>query len=159
MVRSKSRCVPRQGGFTYVGLLFGVALAGISLAGTGVLWKMEGLREKEKELLFNGEAYRQAIASYYDKSPGSDKQYPLKLDDLILDKRFPNPVRHLRRLYRDPMVADGEWALILQQGQIVGVASQSSGKPIKVAGFAAGQESFSGAEHYFQWRFLHGGGG
>lgn len=147
----------RQAGFTYLGLMFAIAIAGIGLAGTGVLWQMESRREKEKELLFIGEEYRRAIGSYYEKTPGGDKQYPEKLADLLQDKRFPNPVRHLRRLYREPMMADGEWELIRQQGRILGVASRSLDKPIKIAGFAPGQEGFEGAEKYAEWRFLGSG--
>lgn len=147
----------RQGGFTYLGLLFAVAIAGIAMAGTGVLWQLESRREKEKELLFIGEEYRRAISSYYDKSPGGDKQHPEKIEDLLLDKRFPMPVRHLRRHYRDPMRADGEWELIRQQGRIIGIASKSVDKPIKIAGFTAEQEGFEGAERYSEWRFLQGG--
>lgn len=147
----------RQRGFTYLGLLFAVALAGIALAGTGVLWHLESRREKEKELLFIGEQYRQAIGSYYDKSPSGIKQYPEKLDELIEDKRFPTPLRHLRRLYRDPMMADGEWELIRQQDRIIGVASRSQEKPVKIGGFAVDLQDFEGAERYADWRFVSNG--
>lgn len=147
-----------QGGFTFLGLIFAVALAGIALAGTGALWHLESQREKEKELLFIGEEFRRAIGSYYDKSPGADKQYPEKLDDLLQDQRFPIPVRHLRRLYRDPMMPDGVWELIRSQGRIIGVVSRSSGQPVKVAGFAAEQQDFEAATHYADWRFTHSGG-
>ncbi len=147
----------RQGGFTFLGLMFAVAIAGIALAGTGTLWQMESRREKEKELLFIGEEYRRAIGSYYDKSPGAQKQFPEKLEDLLLDKRFPNPTHHLRRRYRDPMTADGEWELIRQQGRIMGVASRSSGKPIKIAGFTAEQEGFDSAASYADWYFIYNG--
>ncbi|MDP2883158.1 MAG: type II secretion system protein [Azonexus sp.] len=151
----------RQAGFTFIGLMFAVAIAGIALAGTGALWHMESRREKEKELLFIGEEYRRAIGSYYDynKSPGAVKQFPNKLEDLLQDKRFPNPTHHLRRLYRDPMTADGEWELIRQEGRIMGVASRSPDKPIKVAGFTAEQGEFEGAASYTEWRFISSGGG
>ena len=147
-----------QSGYTYLGLLFAVALAGIALAGTGSLWQLESRREKEKELLFIGEEFRQAIAGYFDKTPGSDKQYPDKLDDLLQDKRQPMPVHHLRRLYRDPMNPDGSWELIRSQGKIIGVASKSAGKPVKVAGFSPEQQEFEGAESYSEWRFTHSAG-
>ena len=147
-----------QGGFTFLGVLFAVAIAGIALAGTGSLWQLESRREKEKELLFIGEEFRQAIGSYFDKTPGTDKQYPDKLDDLLLDKRFPMPVHHLRRLYRDPMMPDGTWELIRSQGKIIGVVSKSPGKPVKVAGFSPEQQDFEGADSYSEWRFTHSGG-
>jgi type II secretory pathway pseudopilin PulG len=149
----------RQAGFTFLSLMFAVAIAGIALAGTGALWQMESRREKEKELLFIGEEYRRAISSYYDKSPGGTKQFPNKLEDLLQDKRFPNPTHHLRRLYRDPMTADGEWGLIKQEGRIMGVASRSSDKPIKIAGFSVDQGDFEGAASYAEWRFISNGGG
>lgn len=135
-----------------------VAIAGVALAGTGVLWHMESRREKEKELLFIGEEYRNAIGSYFEKSPDKVKQYPQKLEDLLLDKRSPVPVRHLRRLYRDPMTEDGDWGLILLQGRITGVASKSRDKPIKIAGFPEKQKAFEGARHYADWQFLNSGG-
>jgi len=149
--------ISRQTGFTFLGLLFAVALAGIALAGTGVLWQLESRREKEKELLFIGEQYRQAVTSYYDKSPGSIKQYPARLDELLEDKRFPKPLRHLRRHYRDPMTADGDWELILQQERITGVASRSQEKPVKIGGFPVEQQDFEGAERYADWRFVSNG--
>ena len=147
----------RQAGITFLVVLFSMAIAGIALAGTGVLWQLESRREKEKELLFIGEEYRRAIDRYYDKTPGEAKQYPEKLEDLLQDKRFTIPVHHLRRLYRDPMTPDGEWELIKQQGRITGVASKSRNEPIKIAGFAAGQEEFEGAESYSKWRFISNG--
>ncbi|KXB31761.1 type II secretory pathway, pseudopilin PulG [Dechloromonas denitrificans] len=146
-----------QIGVTYLGLLFTVALGSIALAGTGTLWQMESRRDKEKELLFIGEEYRRAIASYYDNSPG-DPQYPARLADLAHDPRFPMPVRHLRRLYSDPMSADGQWHLISRQGRIVGVASRSLQAPIKIGDFPAEQSDFEGACRYADWQFVHKGG-
>jgi type II secretory pathway pseudopilin PulG len=144
----------REAGFTFIGLMFAIAIAGIALAGVGVLWQMESRREKEKELLFNGEQYRKAISAYYEKSPGTAKLFPEKLEDLLQDNRFPNPTRHLRRLYRDPMTRDGQWELIRREGRIVGVASRSADKPIKIAGFTLEQEGFETADNYSEWRFL-----
>jgi len=147
----------RQAGFTFLGLMFAVAIAGIALAGTGALWQMESRREKEKELLFVGEEYRQAIARYANASPSGHLDYPEKLEDLVLDRRFPMPVRHLRRIYRDPLGGDREWMLIRQQGRIIGVASKSLEKPIKVAGFGPRQSDFEGAKTYAEWRFIPNG--
>lgn len=159
LARIDARPCSAERGFTYLGLLFAVAIAGIALAGSGVLWYMEGRREKEKELLFIGEEYRAAISSYYNMQPsGSEKQYPAKLEDLLLDKRFPMPVRHLRRLYRDPMRPGEGWELLLIQERIYGIASRSRDKPLKVAGFPPKQDEFSGAEHYSEWRFAHNAG-
>ena len=147
----------RQDGVTYLAVLFAVALGSLALAGTGALWQMEARRDKEKELLFIGEEYRRAIASYYDQSPG-DPQYPPRLADLVGDPRFPMPVRHLRRLYADPMSTDGQWEVIRRDGRIVGIASRSTQAPIKIGDFPAEQAEFAGASHYADWQFLHKGG-
>lgn len=141
---------------TFLGVLFTVAIGGIALAGTGALWQMESRREKEKELLFIGEEYRRAIASYYDNSPG-DPQYPAQLAELLQDPRFPMPVRHLRRLYPDPMSSDGKWREIRRQERIVGVASTSVAVPIKIADFPPEQVDFTGAAGYRDWQFIHSG--
>lgn len=151
-----SRARKRQAGVTFLGVLFAVAIGGIALAGTGALWQMESHREKEKELLFIGEEYRQAIASYYDNSPG-DPQYPAQLADLLHDPRFPMPVRHLRRLYPDPLGSDGKWREIRRQERIVGVASSATGQPIKIADFPPEQVDFTGATRYTDWQFIHSG--
>jgi len=147
----------RQAGVTFLVLLFAIAIGGIALSGAAVVWQMEVRREKEKELLFVGEEFRRAIASYANTSPGGRRDYPAKLEDLLLDKRFPMPVRHLRRIYRDPLTADGEWTLIRQQGRIIGVASKSLEKPIKIAGLGTMQSDFEGAKTYAEWRFVPNG--
>ena len=55
-----------QGGFTYLGVLFAVALMGVLLAGLGEVWHTAVRRDKESELLFNGEQIRLALISYRD---------------------------------------------------------------------------------------------
>lgn len=146
-----------QRGLTFLGVLFAVAIGSIGLAGTGALWQMESRREKEKELLFVGEEYRRAIGSYYDKSPGNPA-YPTKLADLLLDPRFPVPVRHLRRLYADPMNPNENWELLRREGSIIGIASRSTETPIKIGNFPAYQSSFEGAKRYADWQFIHASG-
>lgn len=120
----------RQGGFGYLLLLFAVALLGVGLAGAGMVWRTEAQRDKERELVFAGTQIMQAIASYYARSPGTVKQFPGSLQDLLEDRRFPFIVRHLRRLYRDPFTADGEWEVLREGGRVVGVASRSVLQPI-----------------------------
>lgn len=150
------RARTKQSGVTFLALLFAIAIGAIALAGTGALWQMESRREKEKELLFIGEEYRRAIASYYDSSPGAP-QYPTQLADLLQDPRFPMPVRHLRRLYPDPMSSDGKWREIRRQERIVGIASASVAAPIKIGDFPPEQIDFAGATRYTDWQFVHSG--
>ena len=150
----KAHVAGGAGGFTFIGLLIAIAVLGIALAGTGVVWHLEARRDKEQELLFAGEQIRAAIDRYRDASPGAEKQYPERLEDLLQDRRFPMPVRHLRRLYRDPMSAEGAWGLIREQGRIIGVVSEAEGRPLKVAGFSPTQKEFEGAGSYAGWRFV-----
>jgi len=140
-------------GFTYLGLLLFIAISGIGLAAVGQLWKTEAQRDREKELLFVGEQYANAIASYYESSPGGAKAYPEKLQDLLLDARFPVVKRHLRKLYRDPMTGSDVWGTIRQAGRIVGVYSQSATRPIKRYGFKGDWHGFDAAERYSDWKF------
>ncbi len=155
LMRIGKKRIRHQAGFTYMGLLMVIAIAGIGMAGVGIVWHQDAQREREKELLFIGQAYRNAIGSYYESSPGVAKQYPQSLQDLILDTRFPTIKRHIRQLYADPFARDKDWKLVLQQGQITGVYSSSLLKPIKKAGLPPEFEAFDDAEKYEDWRFVY----
>ncbi len=143
---------PAQGGFTYLGLLFAIAILGITLSTVGVVWSTQIRRDKEVELLFAGNQIRLAIGRY-QRSGG---QYPQALTDLLEDKRTPVPRRFLRRIYPDPITNSADWQLILApEGGIIGVASRSQDKPIKVAGFAQADVAFEKAECYCDWQFVY----
>lgn len=144
----------RHCGAAYLILIFAVALSGVLLAGFGQVWSTAARREKEVQLLHVGNAYRQAILSYYNATPGDNKQHPQKLEDLLLDKRFPNIRRHLRQIYPDPFSGKAEWGLIVEQGRIVGVHSLDPRKPIKQGGFVSSDESFANAPAYSEWKFV-----
>jgi type II secretory pathway pseudopilin PulG len=150
-----SESVKHQAGFTYMGLLMVIAIAGIGMAGVGIVWHQDAQREREKELLFIGQAYRNAIGSYYENSPSTAKQFPQSLQDLLLDTRFPTVKRHIRQLYADPFARDKDWNFVLQQGKITGVYSRSPLKPIKKAGLPPEFEAFDDAEKYEEWRFVY----
>ncbi|MDW7597639.1 MAG: type II secretion system protein [Nitrosomonadaceae bacterium] len=146
----------REKGFTYIWMLFAVALAGIVLAGAGLVWRTEAWRDKEKELMFVGDQFRQAIGSYYETSPGIPKRYPDTLEKLLVDDRFPMVKRHLRKIFFDPMTGTAEWGLVRQPGLgITGVYSLSARKPINRANFLDRYESFVGAASYKDWKFVY----
>src|SRR6478752_4068049 len=58
------------GGFTYIGLLFLVALMGAALVGVAQVWHTQVQRDKEEDLLFVGNQFRRAISLYYERAPG-----------------------------------------------------------------------------------------
>ncbi len=145
----------RQMGFTYLWTLFFVAFLGISMTLTAELWSTAERRLKEKELLFIGNQFRDAIRRYYDATPGGAKQYPPTLDALLMDVRFPEPRKHLRKLYYDPITMKKEWGVIRIGGRIVGVHSLSREVPFKKSGFSLAESSFGGRERYSEWVFTY----
>lgn len=58
------RTVPAPRGFTYLGLLLAIALAGATLGLAAQSWHLQGMREVEREQIFRGEAIARALASY-----------------------------------------------------------------------------------------------
>lgn len=145
---------PRQGGFTLLGVLFVLAGLGVGMAALGSMWQTAAQREKEKELLFVGGEYRRAIESFWNQSPGKAQRLPQTLGELLSDPRFPHTIRHLRRIYRDPMTGTSDWGLIREPGGgISGVYSLSEKKPFKTAGFPVDLEPFARAGSYRDWAF------
>ena len=143
---------PLEAGFTYIGLLVGVVILGITLAGIGSVWRTQAQREREQELLFIGGEFQSAIASYYGSG---SHQFPQSIDDLLEDKRWPEPRHHLRRLYADPMTGAPDWTLIQTAGiGIQGIASSSTDEPIKKSGFPDGESAFADAKSYADWQFV-----
>jgi type II secretory pathway pseudopilin PulG len=137
-------------------LLFFVATLGVGIAVTAISWQTASQREKERELLFIGSEFREAIALYYHRSPGSIKEYPKDLNDLLKDSRYPVTQRYLRRIYRDPMTGLAQWGTIpALGGGIMGVHSLSKEAPIKKAGFTESQKEFSEAGSYADWKFAY----
>ena len=141
-----------QRGFTYVTVLFAVAMMSAGLALIGEVWHTSNLREKEAELLHVGNEYRKAIERYYLTGPA--RQYPKSLADLVKDPRQPGTVRHLRRLYPDPITGSAEWGLVKSaDGGFAGVYSLSEAAPLKTAGFTVRDASFEGKAKYSEWQF------
>jgi type II secretory pathway pseudopilin PulG len=145
-----------QTGFTYLGILFAVAIFGATLAMVGHLWQSIQKRENEKELLFRGDQFRQAIGLYYERTPGAAKHYPKSLENLLRDDRYIVPQRYLRRIYIDPMTGKTEWGLVkAPDGGIMGVHSLSDKQPAKSAHFKEADKEFSGSKRYREWVFVY----
>lgn len=139
-------------GFTYMGVLFLAAIMAGGLALTGDVWHTSTMREKEAELLFVGNQYRKAIQRYYLTGP--QRQYPRSLEDLLKDPRQPGAVRHLRRLYADPITGQELVLVKAPDGGILGVHSGSDQAPFKNANFKLRDRSFDGAQKYSDWKFV-----
>ncbi|MBD3415449.1 MAG: hypothetical protein GF421_13610 [Candidatus Aminicenantes bacterium] len=145
-------------------LLFAVAVLSIGLMVAVPVWQTQIQREQEKELIFRGKQYVEAIRIFQNKYPGT---FPQRLEELLQEKC-------IRRLYTDPMSLSGEWNVILlhpqstsrqgtsfqkvivasksdieslDQPQIIGVVSSSDKKSKKI---------YIKQETYNKWLFYFG---
>lgn len=147
-----------QAGFTYLWLLAAMAVLAIGMAIAGPMWARQAQRERESELLRVGAAYATAIEHYYRTPAGGTRQLPRSVDDLLLDRRFPTPVRHLRSAYTDPLQPGTALELLrAPSGEIRGVASSSLDAPIRQTAWTDGRHTLPAATpatRYRDWQFL-----
>lgn len=116
----------RARGFTYVWLLFFIALGTATAAAALGSVQTAMQREREQELLFRGGEFARALARFRDASPEGQPAAPAGLDELLEDRRGRTPAHHLRRLYADPFTGQADWLLLRDaDGGIVGVQSRS----------------------------------
>jgi type II secretory pathway pseudopilin PulG len=141
----------RERGYTYIGLLLTVAIMAAGTAAASQLWRTTVQRDKETQLQFVGGEFKRAIERYYESTPGPVKQLPLALTDLLRDTRHPTVVRHLRRVYRDPVTEQAAWGLVKQDERIAGVYSLSGGTPLRASAGATGSTTTA---KYSDWKFV-----
>lgn len=98
-------------GFTYIGLLLFIALTAAALAALGQRWSTAAQRERERELVFRGQAIVRAIERYAAAVPGQPA-YPQRIEDLVEDRRALQARHHLRQRYADPFTGEADWDLI-----------------------------------------------
>ncbi len=141
-------------GFVLLGVLVALAVVALLAVEFGQRAGDRRQRDAEEELLDAGREMRQAIESYWRASPGGVRTLPTRLEDLLLDPRFAQPQRHLRRLLRDPLPPHRPWGVIRQGRGIVGVYSQADGTPFRRTGFGPAEAGFDTARSYADWRFV-----
>ncbi len=143
-------------GYTLVAVIVAIGVMSILLAAAAPVWRHVMKREREKELLFRGNQYIEAIDRYYRKFG----RLPIQLEEL-------HKTKCIRRLYPDPMTKDGKWGLIYFRGglpearrrlpgaessqplatnAILGVYSKSKEKSIFI---------YQGKSQYDQWKFTY----
>ena len=151
-----SKQISDEQGFTYLALLVFIVIIGILLSVGSQVWVQSAQREKEQELLFVGDQFRQAIGMYYQHTPGAVKTYPKHLEDLLVDTRYPAKQRYLRKLFRDPLTGQAKWGLVESpDGGVMGVYSLSVLEPIKLSNFRVADQAFEGSGSYADWRFTY----
>jgi type II secretory pathway pseudopilin PulG len=145
----------RADGFTYIGVLLSLAILLAGLGVVGEAWHNAERREKEAQLLFVGNEYRRAIESHYN-FPAAPGRFPRDLGDLVKDPRSPTSVRHIRKLYADPVSGRNEWGIVRSpDGGILGVHSLSEAAPLKTANFLPRDAAFEDKRKYSEWQFVY----
>lgn len=159
----------KQYGFGYISVLIIVAIMVIMTLKISSDLSVRVARGKESELLFNGDQFARAIKSYYESGPVRGC-YPLNLEVLLEDRRNFQVLRHLRKIFPDPMnlpsrvstdspdvppLINGGWHLILNENdRIIGVFSASASPPFKQANFTKNYKEFEGKSQYADWKFM-----
>jgi len=144
-----------QRGFTLIGVLLFAAVFAVAAAAAVTAGATLQRHAAEEDLLAAGLEFRNAFKSYYE-SALSTPRYPIKLEDLLRDPRFPGVRRHLRKLYADPLTGKAEWGTIpAPGGGIMGVYSLATDTPIKTALFPAEFAAFEGKATYAEWQFAY----
>ena len=146
--------IRNQRGATLMIVLVMVVVVGLMSGLAGTTWKTVTQREREEQLLWVGNQYVRAIEGYYTRAhAGTQAIYPAALEELVKDPRSLQTLRHIRRLYRDP-VTGGDFELIRHpDGRIRGVRSASLQEPFKKDGFPRGYGNFRNAGSYREWAF------
>ncbi|AJK44679.1 hypothetical protein BGL_1c01260 [Burkholderia plantarii] len=145
-----------QRGLAYLALLIGIAIIGVVAAGTIQLGALYQRRMAERALLDIGDEFQRALLSYTDNTPVGQPTQPRSLEELVRDPRYPNPVRHLRRIRADPLTGKADWVLVRSpNGQtIVGIHSASHEHPIQLRQFPEQFRGFEDKHSYTQWVFV-----
>jgi type II secretory pathway pseudopilin PulG len=155
--QQRSSSLPHQKltrGIAYIGLLFTLTLMALALTRILPVLSQQRQREKEAELLWVGEQYQRAIISYHSQSPGTLKQYPKTISDLLEDRRFFGIKRHLRKPYPDPITGKNDWEIVKASDEgIQAIHSRSTDTPIKQDHFPVGFEQFKNTSRYSDWVF------
>lgn len=147
----------RESGYNMVILVVAVTILNIMLAMALPAWSHLIRRDKEEELRSRGLQYAEAIRVFQMRYG----RLPVRLEELIEVKP-----RSIRRLWTEPLAADGKWGILFLDvpaggegpeqdpgnpglkrvtiGPIVGVHSKSK---------EASLSTFFGAASYEQWRF------
>lgn len=150
------RIMNGDNGFTYPAALLLILIVSVSLMVVQKQWSTIVDRDKEKELFFRAEQIVSAIESYYQKSSSQSQKYPRDFKVLIKDNRFPGTVRHLRKMFKDPITSNGDWGVIYDgRGGIKGVYSKSSKKPFKTKNFPDEYKTFENKRRYSDWKFVY----
>ena len=123
------------------------AIAVALLLGTG----LETYLNQERRLVSAGQEIVAALEAYRAASPGSAKELPRDLSELLHDPRMLADKGNLSTLPVDPMTQKQEWGVIKNNAkQIIGVHNLSSATPTWIGRIL----SLRSGDTYAHWQFL-----
>jgi hypothetical protein len=158
MPKPLASSIARQTGYTYLGLLFLLAVVAAVNAASLRIGTTLQRSVAEQELLDKGLGFTRAFESYARATPAGGNPYPLELQDLLRDPRYPDKlVRHLRRIEVDPMTGRADWGVKRQLSKpgIIGVHSQSDQASLR-RDLQAPFRDFNDETYYRDWLFVGG---
>ena len=110
-------------GYSMAALLVMLAIISVVVSVALPVWRTVTQREKEEELIFRGQQYARAISLFQRRFANA---YPPSIDVLVEQK-------YLRKKYKDPMTADGEFQ-VLYQGSALAMPGGRAGQGSTVPG-------------------------
>lgn len=145
------KIISKQRGFTYILALIAVAITTITSTTAYLNSRYIAKRALEREIMFEGMAYYNAIRSFYlARTP---HRYPARLEDLEQDPRFLNK-KHIRKKYNLYGNSNSWNVLRNNNGNIIGVYFDSVKQPLKKTDFPEEFKQFSIASSYRDWKFV-----
>ena len=141
-----------EAGYTYVTVLLLVFAVALGAQAARVPTESARISDREAELLFRGTAYREAIEAFYRADP-ENPRFPAELSDLTQDPRD-ETLRHIRRLYKDPITGQAFRLIRKDDDTITGVRSTSSEKPRQSFFASETNAAFNDATRYADWEFI-----
>jgi len=150
------RLTRSEAGFTYIAALVMVVVTGIMLAAIGQSVSVIMQREREKELIFRGLQYRDAIERWSKKTKSPLKDIKDLVEPTVSNNVDRSKDRLLRKLYTDP-ITGGDFKVLLDPNtkEIYGVASPSNKEPFKADNFPEVIKDFKGKKKYSEWEFVY----
>jgi type II secretory pathway pseudopilin PulG len=122
----------RDDGYAMAILLIAIAVMGIMLSVAMPVWRTVIQREREEELIFRGKQYTRAIGLFQRRFANA---YPPSIDVLVEQKL-------LRKKYKDPVNADGEFEPVYQNSPLAVGTSGRAGQTGRATTTGRGQSAF-----------------
>ena len=136
------RVIPR-GWITLLVAVLGLAFV-LGTSGFQTYWS------KERRLVAAADEIVTALKAYRDASPGTAKEFPNQLADLMHDPRMLADKGYLTTLPVDPIALKQEWGVVRNKNnQVFGVHSLS----IETPTWFARMLSLQSGDKYSEWKF------